>query len=236
MKTSNNNQGSSNGVASPMSFETFNKGYQSMFNKVVAKISFRWKYTTNGSRLSGCTSADYVSNGMVILLSSGFNPNDNGKVTMNGVPITASELYNLWLAAANQRVKKESEKAEISLSYGGTKTKVSVGSIETTNENGETTILAQVENKVDSSQSVSYAPIKRVQREILKKFNTSSGKAQRYWNNLFRIIRIETAKLPAKEACKLHGFEPSAYYTMKNRVLADPRISEIRELRKMGIL
>jgi len=236
MKNTNNNEGKGNGVATFICTESFNKGYVAMFNKVVAKVGFRWKYTTNGSRLSGCTSADYVSQGMVNLLESGLNTNDNGKVTYNGNQITFAELYNLWVGAANQKVKKENEKAEISLSYGGTKTKVSVCGMETTNENGETTILSQVENKAVASESVSYAPIKKVQREILKKFNTADRKGKKFWNTLFRIIRIETSKLPVKEACKLHGYQPESYYMVKKRTLADDRISELRELRKVGIL
>lgn len=219
----------------PMTAKGFNKRAESMAKGITISLVNRYRYATTGNRVTAANVADFVQDGMLSILKS--KKVDMTAFTYDGQPMTQGQFFNLWARAAFQQINRNDQFARIR-KEGEVVNKIVVASIATTNSDGVESISNEVEIKAlekGASDSTTYAPIKKMERKMIAFFNEAKSKAdKKFWYNAIKMIRIETSQLPAREACKLFGFEASAYYVMKKRLIEDDRMRVFGRLRALG--
>lgn len=224
----------------PMTAKGFNKRAKTMAKVISFIITRHFQYAVDGNRVTAKDASDFVQDGMLSILNG--SQVDMADFTYNGEPMTQGKFFSLWLKASFQQCQRNDQFGRVTRKCKVTGKritahKIAVGSIATTDNEGAISISNEVEIKALGRQvsDTTYAPLKKVERKMIAFFNEATTKAdKRFWANGLKMLHIECSKLPAKEACKLHGFEPSAYYVMKKRMLADDRMQVFSRLRELG--
>lgn len=225
----------------PMTPKGFAKRAKTMGKVISYIITRHFQYAVDGNRVTAKDASDFVQDAMLSILSG--KQVDMVAFTYNGEAMTQGKFFSLWLKASFQQCQRNDQFGRITRKCKVTGKrevvgKIAVGSIATTDNEGAISISNEVEIKAlkrGASDSTTYAPLKKIERKMIAFFNSATTKAdKRFWANGLKMLHIECSKLPAKEACKLHGFEPSAYYVMKKRLIEDSRMQVFSRLRELG--
>lgn len=215
----------------PMTAKGFNKRAEIMGRIIAIKLVGKYRYATNGNRVTAKDSADFVQDGMLSILKS--KKVNMDEFTYNGEKMTQGQFFALWLKASFQQVMRNDQYTRVT-KKGELVHKISVGSIETKDGDGITGVaphieMAMLRNEPQGKFELDLAKAIQVQ------FNNATTNAdKRFWNLGAKIVEVETATIGTASACVLQGFtNANSYYVAKKRWQEDERLSAIRALRNL---
>ena len=215
----------------PMTAKGFSKRAEIMGRIIGIKLVGKYRYATNGNRVTAKDAADFVQDGMLSILNSKkVNMTD---FTYNGVPMNQGHFFALWLKASFQQVMRNDQYTRVT-KKGELVHKISVTSIEVTGSDANDGISPSIENALLSKAPEGIFELD-LAKEIQVQFNKAeSNSDKRFWNTFARMVDVETANLPTETVCVFYGWENrGAYYVAKKRLLEDSRLDAIRKLRNL---
>jgi hypothetical protein len=214
----------------PMTAKGFAKRMPNMAKGISFLLIRKFNHLESGNRFTAKSAYDYVMDGYLALIT----PNKLGVVhfdadafTYKGESLTQGKFFRLWLKASTQKVWMGNRK-------GGNAKGKSISSLTTTDADGNTMVLASVEEKAIANSDAPKVEINLL-KEVHNLFNLATTNAdKRFWQTLERMIEVETSNLPTESVCVFYGWENrNAYYVAKKRLLADDRLQALRKVRAL---
>jgi hypothetical protein len=195
------------------------------------KLVGKYRYATNGNRVTAKDASDFVQDGMLSILTS--KKVDMVNFTYNGEPMNQGHFFALWLKASFQQVMRNDQYTRVT-KKGELVHKISVSSIEQRDSDGNIGISAKIENALLAREPQGTFELD-LAKAIQVQFNTATTNAdRRFWNLGSKILEVETATIPTASACVLQGFtNANSYYVAKKRWQEDERLSVFRKLRNL---
>jgi hypothetical protein len=215
----------------PMTAKGFNKRAEIMGRIIGIKLVGKYRYATNGNRVTAKDASDFVQDGMLSILKS--KKVDMAAFTYDGQKMTQGNFFALWLKASFQQVMRNDQYTRVT-KKGELVHKISVSSIETKGSDANEGIAANIELAMLRNEPQGVFELD-LAKAIMVQFNTATTNAdKRFWNLGSKILEVETATIPTASACVLQGFtNANAYYVAKKRWQEDERLSAIRKLRNL---